>query len=99
MLSHIFQGYKLFHEIYEVRKMKCTHQGYMLSFTLFIYFCIIVKKKTSMVVIENQLGLSSETSKKNLTTGDENVLIEEIFKYEGTLYGKMKGSEGGRGYC
>ena len=61
--------------------MKCTHQGYMLSFTLFIYFCIIVKKKTSMVVIENQLGLSSETSKKNLTTGDENVLIEEIFKF------------------
>ena len=63
---------------------------------LLLYNC---KEKTSMVVIENQLGLSSETSKKNLTTGDENILIEEIFKYEGTLYGKMKGSEGGRGYC
>ena len=50
-----------------------------------------------MVVIEVQLGLSPETSKKNLTTEDEIILIEEIFKYEGTLYGKMKGSEGGRG--
>lgn len=52
-----------------------------------------------MVVIEVQLGLSLETSKKNLTTEDEIILIEEIFKYEGTLYGKMKGSEGGRGHC
>ena len=48
-----------------------------------------------MVVIEVHLGLSPETSKKNLTTEDEIILIEEIFKYEGTLYGKMKGSEGG----
>ena len=47
-----------------------------------------------MVVIEVQLGLSPETS-KNLTTEDEIILIEEIFKYERTLYGKMKGSEGG----
>ena len=42
-----------------------------------------------------QLGLSPETSKKNLTTKDENILIEEIFKYEVTLYGQMKGSERG----
>ena len=34
-----------------------------------------------------QLGLSPETSKKNLTTKDEIILIEEIFKYEGTLFG------------
>lgn len=51
-----------------------------------------------MDVIEVRLGLSPETS-KNLTTEDEIILIEEIFEYEGTLYGKIKGSEGGREHC
>ena len=47
LLSIYFQGYKRFHKMYKVRKMKCTHQEYMLSSTLCIYFCIIVKKSWS----------------------------------------------------
>ena len=47
-----------------------------------------------------QLGLPPETSvnKKrgsNWTTEEEILLIEEVLKYEGTLFGKMKGSGGG----
>ena len=57
----------------------------------FIYFCITVKKKT-MAVIEVQLGLPPETSKKkgsNLTAEEEILLIEDILICEGTLFGKM----------
>ena len=53
-----------------------------------------------MEVIEVQLGLPPETNvnKKrgsNWTTEEEILLIEEVLKYEGTLFGKMKGSGGG----
>ena len=49
-----------------------------------------------------QLGLPPETNvnKKrgsNWTTEEEILLIEEVLKYEGTLFGKMKGSGGGGG--
>ena len=60
----------------------------MLLFTLFIYFCLIVKK-TKMEVIEVQLGLTPETSKKRGSSS-----LEEILKYVGTLYGKMKERKG-----
>ena len=57
-----------------------------------------------MEVIEVQLGLPPETnvSKKrasNWTTEEEILLIEEVLKYEGTLFGKMKGSGGKGKHC
>ena len=51
-----------------------------------------------MAVIEVQLGLPSETNKKRgsyLIVEEEILLIEEILKYEGTLFGKMWGLKGG----
>ena len=44
-----------------------------------------------------QLGLSLEINKKKgsyMTAEEEILLIEEILKYEGTLFGKMWGMKG-----
>ena len=48
-----------------------------------------------MEVIEEQLGLPPTTSRNLLDRKEEILLIEDILKYGGTLYGKMKRSEGG----
>ena len=55
-----------------------------------------------MAVVEVQLGLPPKTNKKrgsNYITAEEEILvIEEILKYEGTLFGKTTvGIE--RGHC
>ena len=54
-----------------------------------------------MAVFEVQSGLPPETNKENgynLTAEEEIILIEDILKCEGNLFGKMKGLKGGR-YC
>ena len=51
-----------------------------------------------MAVIEVQSGLPPETNKENgynLTAEEEIILIEDILKCEGNLFGKMKGLKGG----
>ena len=56
----------------------------------FVYLLLFnCKKKNKMEVIEEQLGLTPETSKKRGSSS-----LEEILKYVGTLYGKMKERKG-----
>ena len=59
----------------------------------FIYFCITVKKKPKhgsywSSVRPSTLNYNKENG-SNLTAEEEIILIEDILKCEGTLFGKM----------